>query len=84
MTGLNLVVFADWELLKRPLAKQASLHLHSSSDEIVFEFREGKRQGLGNSSLNALLNIFPTFVFGRSVLKYTCFGTLYPVSDFLQ
>ena len=38
----------------------------------------------GNSSLNALLKIFPTFVLGRSFRKYTCFGTLYPVSAFLQ
>jgi hypothetical protein len=38
----------------------------------------------GNSSLNARLKIFPTFVFGRSFLKYTRFGTLYPVSALRQ
>ena len=31
------------------------------------------------SSLRALLNIFPTFVFGSSSLNSTCLGILYPV-----
>lgn len=37
-----------------------------------------------SSSLNTFLNIFPTFVFGSSCLKYTCFGTLYPARDLRQ
>jgi hypothetical protein len=41
----------------------------------------GPYQALANSSLNAFLRIFPTLVLGSSVLKYTCFGTLYPESD---
>jgi hypothetical protein len=36
----------------------------------------GSCQGFASSSLSVFLKILPTFDFGRSFLKYTCFGTL--------
>ena len=35
-----------------------------------------RHNDVGNESRNARRRIFPTFVFGNSSRKYTCFGTL--------
>ena len=42
------------------------------------------KKDIEGNDLNARLKIFPTFVFGKSFLKYTCFGTLYPVNPLRQ